>query len=377
VNLETLFQFLLPKNTIQEIKYFTALVSARPNDPSQPQRQQLYLRALATLPKVSVGTSSAPDAFRWLIFARPPLRSFPLKRCKLDLLRFTGNFNTIHGHSSCYASGADIPMTSSSLHSDPTRAEIRQSRVARRLEIAIASGSLRVHYQPEASINPLSLVSFEALCRWQDSELNLVTPDEFIAVAEARGLIIALGEEIWRLVLNDLPALLQRWPHARVAINVSGLELAQPDYASKVLAAIHARGPQLAQHLELEVTESIFHTDLTTVRQNLLDLKAQGLTVAIDDFGTGQSSLSRLHTLPFDKIKMDKSFVQALEDPISQAILKAMMDLASSLQKILVVEGLETQEQSKVLQQLGCQFAQGYWLSAPKSLTELLNSLQV
>lgn len=267
-------------------------------------------------------------------------------------------------------------MTSIPHHADPTRAELRQARVARRLEHAITAGGLQVYYQPEAILHPPMLVSLEALCRWHDSELNLVTPDEFIAVAEARGLIIPLGEEIWRLVLNDLPTVLQRWPHARVAVNVSGLELAQPDYASKVIAAVQARGLHLAQHLELEVTESVFHTDPATVKQNLVDLKAQGFTVAIDDFGTGQSSLSRLHTLPFDKIKMDKSFVQALEDPTARAILKAMIDLAVSLDKVLVVEGLETPAQSAMLQSLGCQFAQGYWLSAPLPLAQLLSSLQ-
>jgi EAL domain-containing protein (putative c-di-GMP-specific phosphodiesterase class I) len=262
-------------------------------------------------------------------------------------------------------------MTISSHHFDSSRAQARQVQMAHRLAQAIEQGQLQVHYQPEFQIDERRVVSLEALCRWHDLELNQVAPDEFIAVAEAKGLIAPLGTEILRLVLADMPHVLQRWPDARVAINVSGLELEETDFASQFLTTVDAANPVYAMHLELEVTESIFHRDLPTVRQNLEQLKARGLTIAIDDFGTGQSSLSRLHTLPFDKIKMDKSFVKGLTDPMVRAIVKGMVDLTTSFNRALVAEGVETSADLMTLREIGCTLVQGYLLSAAKPLSQL------
>ncbi len=261
---------------------------------------------------------------------------------------------------------------------DPTRAETRQSRVAQRLALALAQaglqGGLQVVYQPQIDLPSGQVVSFEALCRWHDEALGPVAPDEFIAVAEARGLIVRLGQAMLQGVLADLPQLLARWPAARVAVNVSGVELAQPDFSDRLQAVLQGADPAWARHLELEVTESVFHHDVRTVRQHLQALRALGLTVAIDDFGTGQSSLSRLHTLPFDKIKLDRSFVQALAEPMVQAIVRAMAQLADSFSRGLVVEGVETREQLHQLMQLGCRGAQGYLLGRPAALPKLLAS---
>lgn len=264
-------------------------------------------------------------------------------------------------------------MTLSAPPFDPTRAQTRQHRLAHRLADAIAQEGLQVVYQPEVDLQTRQVTSLEALCRWQDTELGTVAPDEFIAVAEARGHIIELGQYMWQRVLNDLPTILQRWPHVRVAINVSGVELSQPAFADQLTERIRATAPTLTHHLELEVTESVFHHDVPTVRQHLLTLRELGLSVAIDDFGTGQSSLSRLHTLPFDKIKMDRSFVQALDNPMAQAIIEAMARLANTFSKNLVVEGVETPEQLQHLNRLGCKTVQGYLLSAPAPLAQLLS----
>jgi len=171
--------------------------------------------------------------------------------------------------------------------------------------------------------------------------------------------------------LEDLPTLLQRWPAVRVAINVSGIELGLPDFAHRVISRIQAVDAGLACHLEFEVTESVFHYNVPQVRDNLLGLQALGIVVAIDDFGTGQSSLSRLHTLPFDKIKLDRSFVKALDDPMAQAIIQAMAQLAKSFSRTLVAEGIETQKQLEQLTALGCQLGQGYLLCRPCDLKEL------
>ena len=255
---------------------------------------------------------------------------------------------------------------------DPTRAETRQQRLAHRLSAALAQGGLQVVYQPEVDVQTRQLTSLEALCRWQDPELGTVAPDEFIAVAEARGHIIALGQYMWQQVLTDLPAIVACWPEVRVAVNVSGVELSRPEFAANLSQRMGTSPAELARHLELEVTESVFHHDVPTVRQQLQTLRALGLTVAIDDFGTGQSSLSRLHLLPFDKIKMDRSFVQALDNPMTQAIIEAMVHLTRSFSKNLVVEGVETPAQLEHLAQLGCKTVQGYVLSAPLALPQLL-----
>jgi len=257
------------------------------------------------------------------------------------------------------------------LDHDLTRAQIRQARVAHRLAHALSQQSLQVAYQPELDLRTRQLASLEALCRWHDDELGMVAPDEFIAVAEARGLVVQLGQFMLDRVLKDLPAVLQRWPQARVAVNVSGLELARPDFALRTDASIRNVDPALAKHLELEVTESVFHHDLPTVRQNLEALRDLKITIAIDDFGTGQSSLARLHTLPFDKIKLDRSFVLALDNPMVQAIVRAMAQLADNFSRTLVVEGVETPAQLQQLMQLGCRMAQGYLLCRPAALQDL------
>lgn len=258
---------------------------------------------------------------------------------------------------------------------DLTRAETRQMRIAHRLAHALAHQGLQVVYQPEVDLQTGELASLEALCRWHDEELGPVAPDEFIAVAEAKGLIVPLGEYMLERALADLPTVLQRWPQARVAVNVSGVELARPDFAVRVASAIRAIDPAFARHLEIEVTESVFHHDLSTVRQHLQTLREQGLTVAIDDFGTGQSSLARLHTLPFDKIKLDRSFVQSLDNQMVQAIVRTMAQLAEAFSLILVAEGVETAAQLQQLRSLGCCMVQGYLLSRPAALADLPESL--
>lgn len=255
--------------------------------------------------------------------------------------------------------------------SDPTRAQMRQSRVGHRLAQAIAEGTLALAYQPEVDLQSLEIISLEALCRWHDAELGPVAPDEFIAVAEARGLIVDIGQFLLQRVLADLPTLLARFPRIRVAINASGIELAQPDFAERFRATLAVGDLKRAQHLELEVTESVFHHNVPVVLANLQALQALGITIAIDDFGTGQSSLARLHTLPFDKIKLDRSFVQALDNPMAQAIVKAMADLAQGFSRALVVEGIETAVQRQRCLDLGCKVGQGYGLCRPQALGDL------
>lgn len=252
----------------------------------------------------------------------------------------------------------------------PAAVVARAQKVAQRLAHALHHGSLSVVYQPQLQLQPRQVLSFEALSRWHDEELGLVTPSEFIAVAEDSGLVPALGHHVLQQVLTDLPTLQARWPGVRVAVNVSGVELADPDFAARVVHTLGEAGA--AAQLEFEVTESVFHHDMPTVLQNLQALRDRGLTVAMDDFGTGQSSLARLHQLPFDKIKLDRAFVQALDKPMVQAIVQAMAQLTRQFGLQLVVEGVETQAQLQTLQGLGCPVVQGYLLGAPQPLQTLM-----
>jgi EAL domain-containing protein (putative c-di-GMP-specific phosphodiesterase class I) len=234
------------------------------------------------------------------------------------------------------------------------------------LGAAIRDGKLTIHYQPELDIQTKEVICVEALCRWYDEGFKQVAPDEFIPLAEAHHLIHDLGQEILRQVLQDMPQLLARWPQVRVAINVSSMELTRPEFAQDFIAILNLHNPAWAQHLEIEITESIHHSDLSTVRQNLLALKSQGMTVAIDDFGTGHSSLSILHSLPFDKIKMDKTFADELHQPMVQAIVQAMIDLANNFQRMVVMEGVETATQLETLISMGAHAVQGHFWSTPQ-----------
>lgn len=253
-----------------------------------------------------------------------------------------------------------------------TLAQARSAWVARRLTDALQQHRLQAVYQPVVHLATREVFSLEVLCRWTDEELGPVSPNEFIDVAEAHGLVVALGEFMLGQVLADLPAILHRWPCARVAINVSGVELSHPTFASRLIHTVHAVHAHWTQHLELEVTESAFHLDMETIRTQLAQVRSAGIGVAIDDFGTGQSTLSRLHQLPFSKIKLDRSFVLGLDDPMVQALVKAMAQLAHQFSRQLVVEGVETAAQAERLHALGCQAMQGYLVSCPLPLQALL-----
>lgn len=237
-----------------------------------------------------------------------------------------------------------------------------------RLAEAIHDGHLRVHYQPQVDIDTRAVLSMEALCRWTDESLGPVPPDQFIPVAEQTGLIVPLGRYVFRQVLEDLPKFLQGWPAIRIGMNFSVRELAEPDFPTWISATLEDRGRNLGGHMEIEVTETIFQQDTQRVFDRLEALRSMGFTVAIDDFGTGQSSLARLHTLPFDKIKLDRQFVVNLEKPMVVEIVRAMAGLTQRMGLGFVVEGVETELQRTTLQSLGCRQFQGYLAYRPAPL---------
>lgn len=246
---------------------------------------------------------------------------------------------------------------------------LRRTQVERRLAQALNDGSLQLAYQPQVDVRTRKVLAFEALCRWHDTELGVVTPAEFVAVALDGGLAPPLGRFVLSQVLKDLPALKARWPQVRVAINTSIQEMSHPDFFRHLVKTLQAAGPSAAHHLEIEITEHALGQITPALLTQLEQLRAIGCKVSMDDFGTGHSSLSRLHQLPLDKIKVDQSFVRQADDARVQAILRAMVEMASALGHDLVFEGVESEASLQNLQAMGARVVQGYAVGRPAALS--------
>jgi diguanylate cyclase (GGDEF)-like protein/PAS domain S-box-containing protein len=253
-----------------------------------------------------------------------------------------------------------------------------QVRARRELEVelrqAIANGGLEVHYQPCVSLQDGSITGCEALVRWRHPERGAVSPAEFIPIAEDTGLINPLGE--W--VLTTACAEAAGWPdHIHLAVNVSPVQFKSGTLALKIMGALASSG-LAASRLELEITEAVLIRDDETALAILHQLRDIGVRIALDDFGTGYSSLSYLQRFPFDKIKIDRCFVNDLaEHGGSSSIVQAVVNIATARQMTTTAEGVETEEQRKLLRALGCSEMQGYLFSAPRPtarIRELLAS---
>jgi EAL domain-containing protein (putative c-di-GMP-specific phosphodiesterase class I)/GGDEF domain-containing protein len=249
-----------------------------------------------------------------------------------------------------------------------------EQRGAHRLELesalghAVERGELELHYQPQMAIGSGRVIGVEALVRWR-REGQLVSPAEFIPVAEDTGLIVALGDWILREACRQAAA----WQAAGfadlvVAINISARQFLDPGFPASVSRALAESGVR-PSGIELEITESAIMHDPEAVAAELARLRALGLKLAIDDFGTGYSSLSYLRRFPLDKLKVDQSFVRPLnaDSPREdRAIVEAVVRLGQTLGLTVIAEGVETEEQLALLRQLGCDEIQGYWFSRPQ-----------
>src|SRR4051812_35497149 len=242
------------------------------------------------------------------------------------------------------------------------------------LRRAVERGQFCVHYQPIFDVADQRLLGLEALVRWNRPGNGVVGPAEFIGLAEETGLIAPLG----RWVLDEAVAELTEWrarhPAAAelgLTVNVSGHQLARPEFLGEVRDAIERAGLEPGI-LGLEITESVLMKDASAPRSTLDALRALGVRVLLDDFGTGYSSLSRLKGFPVDAIKVDRSFVDGLgaEDE-DTAIVSAIVDIARSLGLSAIAEGVETPGQLQSLRQLGCTAAQGYLFAAPMAGAEV------
>ena len=260
-------------------------------------------------------------------------------------------------------------------HYNQEMAERFENRVyiERGLGVAISENQFELYYQPQFNVKKHRVDAVEALIRWHHPTRGFVPPDQFIDIAEESGLMPMLGA--W--VLDEACRQIAFWNHEdglnlRVAVNVSVHQVMQQNYVEQVFATIerHQIDPS---NLELEITESVVMADVDWVIQSLSTLKKAGIKIALDDFGTGYSSLSQLQDLPLDTLKIDRSFIKKLQSPsnATHSFTATIAQLAGTLGLETVAEGVESDIQCSLIQQLGIDFIQGYYYSKPVSSGEL------
>jgi diguanylate cyclase (GGDEF)-like protein/PAS domain S-box-containing protein len=248
---------------------------------------------------------------------------------------------------------------------------VRNAQLVSALRQALTRNELQLHYQPQVSLLDGRVVGAEALLRWQHPEFGVVSPVEFIPLAEESGLIIPIGEWVLRTAALQMKAWLAAGlPSMVIAVNLSAIQFRQPKLPDLVSRILEETGLS-ADHLELELTEAVAMDDPQAAVEMMDKLHERGIRLSIDDFGTGYSSLSYLKRFKVYKLKIDQSFVRDLtEDPEDKAIVTAIINLASSLGMHTIAEGVETAGQLAYLRLQGCDEVQGYYFSKPLPVTE-------
>ncbi|OGA72375.1 MAG: hypothetical protein A3G81_24595 [Betaproteobacteria bacterium RIFCSPLOWO2_12_FULL_65_14] len=246
-----------------------------------------------------------------------------------------------------------------------------------RLRRAIEDGRLALHYQPKVDVHSRELTGLEALIRWQDPELGAVPPEKFVTLMEETGMILVAGRWALRRAVEDI----RRWQALglsvpRTSVNVSAIQLRQKDFVDSVLDAIAAFGREKPL-LDVEITESILVEDIEETTRKLQILRRAGVEISVDDFGTGYCSLSYLARLPVDVLKIDRSFVVRMRDAgYPRNIVAMIVSLAHTLGLKVIAEGVEDDEQVRLLRDLGCDQIQGYLVSRPVPAHEIEKILQ-
>jgi len=257
---------------------------------------------------------------------------------------------------------------------EPEMDALMQARRALEVDLrkALVNGEFEVYYQPIISLENQAVTGVEALLRWNHPSRGFVAPSEFIPLAEETGLIVPIGEWVLRQACGEAV----KWPsHVSLAVNLSPAQFRTRNLLQIVIGALAQSGIS-PQRLELEITESVLLVDNAATLETLHQLRNLGVRISMDDFGTGYSSLSYLRSFPFDKIKIDQSFIRNLAfNSDSQAIVRAVTGLGSSLGMRTTGEGVETQAECDYLMRHGCTEAQGYFFSAPKSAARVLDLL--
>jgi diguanylate cyclase (GGDEF)-like protein len=251
-----------------------------------------------------------------------------------------------------------------------------QARVRRQTELdmrtGLKEGHFELYFQPLYNMHEKRVCGFEALLRWNHPVRGLVSPVEFIPLAEETGLILPLGE--W--VVHEACRHASAWPEdISVAVNISPKQFVYSGLATTILQALGNSGLE-PKRLELEITESVFIADIEKTMATLHGLRDMDVRIALDDFGTGYSSLSYLRSFPFDKVKIDRSFVEDLGGNSSgHAVIRAITALADALGMETLAEGVEVAEQFDVLEREGCKYVQGYLLSKPMPINAVMSLL--
>jgi EAL domain-containing protein (putative c-di-GMP-specific phosphodiesterase class I) len=236
------------------------------------------------------------------------------------------------------------------------------------LRKALPAGEFELYYQPIVNLANNEISGFEALIRWNHPMRGLIAPGAFIPLAEEIGFIVPIGE--W--VIRQACATAARWPDdLHVAVNISALQFRSPGLLQVIIGALAVSGLNPTR-LEVEITETVLLQDKEAVLTTLHQLRELGVRIAMDDFGTGYSSLTYLQCFPFDKIKIDRSFVRDIVDNAgSLNIVRAVAALANGLGMQATAEGVETQEQLDRITSEGCTEVQGFWFSHPLPAAEI------
>jgi EAL domain-containing protein (putative c-di-GMP-specific phosphodiesterase class I)/ActR/RegA family two-component response regulator len=233
-----------------------------------------------------------------------------------------------------------------------------------------------VYYQPIVNINSGQIIAAESLLRWQSPELGLVTPTEFIPLAESTGLIVPLDRWVVRSVCQQI----KTWhdagvPYLKVTVNLSVMEFNQPDFLQKIVEFLEINNLE-PHYLEIELTESMIMQDVNSAIATMNDLQSLGVSIAIDDFGTGYSSLIYLKNLPVNTLKIDRYFIHNVaNDSQKSAITKALIEMAHNLDMQVIAEGVETEAELSFLRQNNCDAMQGFLFSRPLPAAEFENFL--
>jgi EAL domain-containing protein (putative c-di-GMP-specific phosphodiesterase class I) len=252
----------------------------------------------------------------------------------------------------------------------------RRLKLGSELPVAMTTGQLYLEYQPKFRLSDRRVAGLEALVRWRHPELGIVSPAEFVPIAERTGASGALTRWVLRTALAQLARWIELGVRVEMAVNFSAADILDTGMLQHVLEVL--RDTQVpAGSLTVEITESVLLHEPEAARRNMELLRVAGVRFSIDDFGTGYSSLSQLRDLAADELKIDQSFVRRLTSaPEQQAVIRAIVDLAHGLGLRTVAEGVETEAQWRQLVALGCDYAQGYLTGRPQSAEDLVPLLQ-
>ncbi len=251
-------------------------------------------------------------------------------------------------------------------------ADIKEFTLEQAFAGALSERQFLLHYQPQIRLDSMLVESYEALVRWQHPDFGLLYPDQFISLAERSGFIIALGWEVLRLACEDLERWQAQGNRARLAINISAIQLRQADFSQKLLSELERYDIE-PQQLELEITETSVLDHEGQGIKHLKCLRAAGLPISLDDFGQGYAGFAHLQSLPLTKLKIDRAVIAPLSNsPDDNPIVASTIILAKRLGLEVVAEGVETREQVICLKLAGCDMVQGYHFSRPLSSAQLL-----